>query len=630
MSKETILKKLTSPSLRDLGDKRLREIAKQRGVRLKGTMPRKEIIQRIEEPTAYYTIENLKRLAEDNNIQVRRGITKTELINRLTEANIISPSKSVEVSNIGVLGPDDSLPLIASIKRKTPKNAYEDLDNYRKYIQNIKKEYLTSRKLKQIQKTLEEKEKKAVEEHSRLFTPVITQSALNEFANVYTINGNEVYDGLTFLNNAKGSLTRVLSENKPTMVKLIFKCKMQKKEENEDGKIIIIIKPFDFHSDKELNLEGTDENELYNIMVDLIEERIQKLERAEGTQWFFHSVISLELHTAEWVPIGGSSYIELPEYLKNKKAIINMKNEDNKCFLWCVLRALNPKSINPEKLDKKLKEKENTLNMERIEYPVKLLDINKFEKQNETITITVFGYNERDKLYPLRTSKHSNRSCKKIKLLLIEKEDATHYCLINNISRLVSSQVSKHNGKCFICDNCLNPFPTEESLNKHKEYCDTNECIKINMPKKGTMLKFKNYRNSEMVPFVIYADIESLLEPIQSCKPNPGGSYTEKFQKHKPISFSYYIKCFDDNVFSREPRTYTGLDASQKFVESLEKDVIEIAYIPKVGKIYNKGDLERYKASTQCWICNGEFDDTPNEKGYKRNKKSMGSLSFYG
>ena len=262
MSKETILKKLTSPSLRDLGDERLREIAKQRSVRLKGTMPRKEIIQRIEEPTAYYTIENLKRLAEDNNIQVRRGITKTELINKLTEANIISPSKSVEVSNIGVLGPNDSLPLIASIERKTPKNAYEDLDNYRKYIQNIKKEYLTSRKLKQIQKTLEEKEKKAVEEHSRLFTPVITQSALNEFANVYTINGNEVYDGLTFLNNAKGSLTRVLRENKPTMVKLIFKCNMQKQEENEDGEIIIIIKPFDFHSEKELNLEGTDENEL--------------------------------------------------------------------------------------------------------------------------------------------------------------------------------------------------------------------------------------------------------------------------------------------------------------------------------------------------------------------------------
>ena len=40
------------------------------------------------------------------------------------------------------------------------------------------------------------------------------------------------------------------------------------------------------------------------------------------------------------------------------------------------------------------------------------------------------------------------------------------------------------------------------------------------MPKKGSLLKFTNYRNSEMVPFVIYADMESLLEPIQSCEPN--------------------------------------------------------------------------------------------------------------
>ena len=49
-------------------------------------------------------------------------------------------------------------------------------------------------------------------------------------------------------------------------------------------------------------------------------------------------------------------------------------------FLWCVLRALNPKENNPERVDKKLKLKENTLNMEGIEYPVSLKDLNKFEK----------------------------------------------------------------------------------------------------------------------------------------------------------------------------------------------------------------------------------------------------------
>ena len=133
-----------------------------------------------------------------------------------------------------------------------------------------------------------------MEEYSRLFTPVISQSALNEFANVYNINGNEVYDGRTFLNEARDSITRVLRGNKSTKVNLIFKCKMQREETNEDGETIVVIMSFSFHSEKEINLEGTDENEIYDVMIDRIEEEIQKVERAPNTGWHFHSVINLE------------------------------------------------------------------------------------------------------------------------------------------------------------------------------------------------------------------------------------------------------------------------------------------------------------------------------------------------
>ena len=68
----------------------------------------------------------------------------------------------------------------------------------------------------------------------------------------------------------------------------------------------------------------------------------------------------------------GSSYIELPEYLKNKKAITNIKNDDDKCFLWCVLRALNPVKKNKERIDGTLKGKIDTLNMKDIKYPITL------------------------------------------------------------------------------------------------------------------------------------------------------------------------------------------------------------------------------------------------------------------
>ena len=121
-----------------------------------------------------------------------------------------------------------------------------------------------------------------------------------------------------------------------------------------------------------------------------------------------------------------------------------MQNKDNKCFLWCVLRALNPCEKNPQRIDKKLKEKENTLNMEGIEYPVSLKDIDKFERQNPTISITVFGYKEKGNVFPLRVSEYVYTREVDIVLMLIEKNGVKHYTWVKNISRLLSSQVSNH------------------------------------------------------------------------------------------------------------------------------------------------------------------------------------------
>ena len=80
----------------------------------------------------------------------------------------------------------------------------------------------------------------------------------------------------------------------------------------------------------------------------------------------------------------GSSYIPLPDWIKRKKAIVNIKNNDDKCFLWCVLRYLHPIDRNVIRL-KDLKKYENTLNAKGIKFPVKLKDINKFEALNPSL-----------------------------------------------------------------------------------------------------------------------------------------------------------------------------------------------------------------------------------------------------
>ena len=86
-------------------------------------------------------------------------------------------------------------------------------------------------------------------------------------------------------------------------------------------------------------------------MVERILEKIATFLATES-EIRFHSIIRLELHIVSYKPLRRKTWVSLPKELADKKAIINMQNKDNKCFLWFVLRALNPKRLHPERLDK--------------------------------------------------------------------------------------------------------------------------------------------------------------------------------------------------------------------------------------------------------------------------------------
>ena len=549
MSKNVILQKITNPKLTDLNEKRLRKLAEKGGIPLRSQMTNKAIITRLENPTAYYTVESLKRWARDNNINIPRNISKPDLINILGERNLITttPITSQE-SNLGVAVSSVPMELIRVAKKKA-QSAREDLINYKNYIKNLRSPYITSSRLKKLFKTLERKENKAREEKERTFTPIKEASAFKNYTNQYVMYNNILgYDPIEFLADAKPPIINIFNSNRNIKTILYLHCSMMK----QDPGGITIIKEFAFHSKGlKLVLEGTDVSDLYNEMVDEIEEEIQKIEDAEGSGWQFLSVKKLVLHTTRWDPINAGSYIDLPPFLKNKKAIINMKNQDEKCFMWSVLRALNPKDKNAERIDNDLKSKQNTLNMQGIRYPVSFRDIDRFESQNPEISISVLGYNKDERVYPLKVCKYTG--CEHdITLMLIKDEENSHYCLVKNMSALLISQINNHKGTCHICLNCFNGFNTPEALNKHKEYCYNNECVKILMPEPGSFLRFKNFLHSEKAPFTIYADFESLIKNIDGCDPDPNKSYTKKYLKHEPISFNYYIKILMIVFMNRE------------------------------------------------------------------------------
>ena len=200
-------------------------------------------------------------------------------------------------------------------------------------------------------------------------------------------------------------------------------------------------------------------------------------------------------------------------------------------------------------------------------------------------------------------------------LLLILNEKTKHYCLINDFSRLMTSSKSEHNGKKYYCRNCMRGCNSEEVLSKHWTYCKEHSCVRIELPKEGSFMKFTDIKMTLRVPFVVYADFESFIKPINTCDPDVKKPFTKQYQKHTPSSFCYYIKCFDENVYKRDPVTYTASsetdDVAGKFVEMLEKDIIEIYEMTKFEKkmVLKNKDREDFKSAKVCHICEEEFED---------------------
>ena len=138
------------------------------------------------------------------------------------------------------------------------------------------------------------------------------------------------------------------------------------------------------------------------ILSQMLKEIMVKLANYQrnGSGWHFKEVISFDIYIVDDKKMKGDSYIPLPDFLMRKKAIINMENKDNKCFVWSALRYLHPVQKNAPRIND-LREYENDLNFKGIDFPVKLKDITKFENQNPDLPgINVFSVNDNNKIYP--------------------------------------------------------------------------------------------------------------------------------------------------------------------------------------------------------------------------------------
>ena len=333
----------------------------------------------------------------------------------------------------------------------------------------------------------------------------------------------------------------------------------------------------------------------FNEWLDSFQER--------GSGFTFSHIERATINLTKTIHLRASSYF--PHDLGLIRSVLNIQNNDMKCFTWSILASLYPAKNHISRVSNYTKY-ENMINMEGIDYPVKIKDIPKFEKQNEQLSINVFALeNSKDvnSLYPLYISNYKDR--KIIDLLYLEKDGNTHYCLIKDIGTLLTK--TKHKG--YVCRNCMTILSTNQALENHQEKCLNNKFCKTIMPKLETKIKFTKYEYKSRLPVVIYCDFEATNKKVNYVK----GKSSSLISEQTVNSFGMYIKSDYTNIYTSQYYNYVGVDAEQKFIETIILVYNDISKkLTRASNAYKnviltKPQQQEYDQATNCYICNVSF-----------------------
>ena len=474
--------------------------------------------------------------------------------------------------------------------------------------------------------------------------PKLTKKAMNRTVQKWFIDGSEYLDPDVFLYDTTDEVKKLVdSFNWPKKVHMNLSCILSKEDPRTGAE----------EEDMLGSRSGTHAitvqlGDKYDEMKEKMKENLSKFQK-NGSGWRLKSIRGLEISIDKFDPLSGSGYSKLPPIITKKKAVINMMNkecekkcgecdqckESKMCFKWAVTRALNPVDDHAYRVTKELREQAKKYKWEEITFPMKVKNICVWERNND-IGVNVFGYDEDvKKLYTIRIVELKNP----INTINLYLHDDNHYCVIQDLGRLVSTQLSKKNHGKDICLRCLNAFgrltkkerqkdPERKSLLElHEEICSGQKLQRSVYPNPGDTIKFRNHERLHDVPFVVYADFESFVSPIQYAEQDPSKSFTNKYQDHVPSGFCYVIKCMDETVYPTKTvlktASYEGEDMGKSFVETLTEDLRPIYEILKTPKpiIMSKSEKNRHEKTESCYACGVEFGTTRvNEKTKKEEK----------
>ena len=244
---------------------------------------------------------------------------------------------------------------------------------------------------------------------------------------------------------------------------------------------------------------------------------------------------------------------------------MNVKNTDNKCFMWAVLADLHPVDCNTNRVPNRVANYihyEPELDMTGIAFPVSLGDIGRFEAQN-AVSVNVFGWE--DVIYLLRVTELRDRP--HVNLLLLAEGEKRHYVFVKNLSRLIAPR-SGHAHTSHPCVYCLHVFCRADLLADHIPHCKPHGLQWEKMPSTDdATLSCKHEDHQLRAPFIIYADFECYTEKLATFIPD-AALFTHRYQQHTPSDYCFHVVS-DQSGYKSTPVVYRGPDVVDHFIKSL-------------------------------------------------------------
>ena len=180
----------------------------------------------------------------------------------------------------------------------------------------------------------------------------------------------------------------------------------------------------------------------------------------------------------------GGSYIDSPKWLKNKKATINPKNSDDKCFQYVLTVALSYEKIkkDPQRTSR-IKPFINQYNWNDIDIPSHSRDWKKIESNyNKSIALNIlYVPHNTEKMRHAYKSKYNLTRENQVILLMITDDEKKHYLAVKSLYALFRGIAGNNNGD-FYCLNCFQSYTTENKLKKHKKVFENHDYCYVEIP----------------------------------------------------------------------------------------------------------------------------------------------------